>query len=220
MSNWMLNDYYHYREDSGIVYRYDFGTTIETILYNFNLVVGDSIIIDDLPGSGYAHVSHIDSTLVCGSYRRTIHFATPPDVWVEGIGSLYATFLPLEYYYYTDGWFYLLCVNDSACQLYQNPEYTECYIDTTYLVQKEESLQVPLVQICPNPVELMCRITISGTNEELSRMILYDIRGEMVRNEPVFGNSLFIERKDLPSGLYFVKLISEGRVLNEKVIFH
>jgi len=52
---------------------------------------------------GYAKVIHVDSTLIGGSYRRTIHFDEPPDTWIEGIGSTRDPFEPLICFYLTGG---------------------------------------------------------------------------------------------------------------------
>jgi hypothetical protein len=215
MTNWIPSGYKYYREDSNKVYQKDLWFD-DVILYDFNLHAGDSILINTF--YGYAHVSYVDSTMVCGSYRKTIHFVYPPDIWIEGIGSLYNTFEPLVYHFLLDGYTQLLCVYDSTCQLYQNPAYSSCYVDTTILSLEQTARIRHCILISPNPVETTCEISIIGLTERISEMQLFDSRGILLRKEPVFENSCRFNRKNIPSGIYFLRIIGNRTILNEKII--
>jgi len=199
------------------VYRYnDAYWDGDFLIYNFNLRVGDSVFID--PAEDYSHVVLTDSTQVCGSYRKTIHFAHPQDVWIEGIGSLLSTFNPIDYYFLTDNTFQLLCVNDSLCQQYQNPSNSGCYVDTTMLAQDEKALMKPAILVSPDPVSKTCNISLKDTAGNSCELLLFDPQGNMVRDETHNNTSFVFDRKDLPSGLYLVKVICKDNVFNKRII--
>lgn len=219
MTNWVLDDYfYYYREDSNRVYRYDWFTDNEIQIYNFDLEVGDSMLIDSF--YGYANVIKVDSTLISGDYRKTIHFDSPDDIWIAGLGSLYRTFEPLLYYFIGGNMFELLCVSDTTGQLYQNPNYDGCYVDTIIMGTREIGSEKPDIQIFPNPLNKTCNIKISVKVDPFDRLILFDNLGRIVRYEVIDSNPFVFERGDLPSGFYLMKFLSKSKVLNKNILIY
>jgi len=219
MTNWVMNDmYYYYREDSNTVYCYDWFVDNEIQIYNFDLQVGDSMFMNSL--NEYAHVITVDSTLIAGEFRKTIHFDSPDDIWIAGLGSLYRTFEPLIYYFVGGNSFELLCVTDSTGQLYQNPNYDGCYVDTLIMGIKEIGKDKPDVQIFPNPFNRTCNIKLSGTYGSAERIYIYDNLGRFVRSEPITSNPYIFERGDLPAGSYTLKLRNSNRVLIKNILIY
>ena len=207
LTNWVREDYF-YREDSNKIYELDwFGNEIQ--IYNFDLEVGDSMLID--PFYGYAYVIAVDSTLIAGDYRKTIHFDDPEDIWIAGLGSLHSTFDPLLSFFIAGNMFELLCVTDTGGQLYQNPSYDGCYIDTLLTGKDEINPMEPGVMIFPNPMEHSCNIRITGTNDSSGTIMLFDNLGRLVREEPFCTNSIIFEHRNLAPGCYFMQI--QGKVV-------
>jgi hypothetical protein len=216
MTNWVREDYY-YREDSNRVYRIDWLEN-EIQIYNFDLEVGDSIFMDSF--YEYAHVVAIDSTMIAGDYRKTIHFDTPDDIWIAGLGSLYRTFEPLIYYFMTNRLYELLCVSDSTGKLYQNPSYNGCYVDTLLTEKYEIITTKPEIVVFPNPFSNACSIKISVSKEIFDRLLLVDNLGRIVRDEVINTNSFIFERRDLAPGFYIMKFLGKNRTLNKNILIN
>jgi hypothetical protein len=121
---------------------------------------------------------------------------------------------------YTDSWVLLLCAADSTCQLYQNPSYSVCYLDTTILAQKEKKGIIPTVLVSPNPVDTHCNVIVSGTEQPTNTLRLFDCGSRLVRNEIHNENSFVFERNNLPSGLYYMQVICGEIILNKRIILN
>jgi len=76
------------------------------------------------------------------------------------------------------------------------------------------------VVIYPNPMDDQTVVSFAATDEtENSSVVLTDINGRTVRRyESLQGNRLVIERADLASGLYFIEIKMEDRVVRQKLI--
>jgi hypothetical protein len=216
MTNWIRENHF-FREDSNKVYR---GNEVyweeDILLYDFNLQVGDSLECE-CP-TGYTYVTAIDSTLICGAYRKTIHLTL--DKWIEGIGSVHSTFNPINYFGIIPNQFYLQCVTDTICQLYQNQSYSGCYVDTLILYQNEKSINYPALSASPNPVNTTSTITISNTTNHINTIQLFDCLGRSVRNETSYDNSFVLDRKDLLSGIYFLTVSFNNLILTKRIIIN
>ena len=216
MTNWDL-EYDYYREDSNKVYKVDWWEG-EIKIYDFNLEVGDSMFLNDV--DGYVHVSAVDSTLISGTYRKTIHFDEVDDIWVAGLGSLLSSFDPLTCCFFGGNMFELLCVSDSTGQIYQNPSYHGCYVDTLLTGTQESTTRDRSILIYPNPINTSCNIKISGIDELPVKLILIDNLGRIVRDEEVDQNSFIFHRNDLKPGFYLLKILYTDFILNKNLLIH
>lgn len=78
------------RQDSNIVYALTQHDTTETILYNFNWALGDSVIVYSLSQPVEGLVTLVDTILIGNINRKHIHISSnwmPIDM-IEGLGSL------------------------------------------------------------------------------------------------------------------------------------
>jgi hypothetical protein len=220
MLNWEQEDT-HYREDSNKVFALSLWGE-ESVLYDFNLNEGDSIIVSEW--INYAYVSHVDSLSICGSYRKAIYlncypWNEPIDIWIEGIGSLYSTFNPLNFFFLSDNTYELICASDSSCQLYQNPKYSSCFVsDTFYQASTSNITTCNLFNVYPNPFSESCLVTINEQQINEVTVLLFNSQGQVVSTEHAISTPFIFYRKDLPSGSYFMKLICKDQVLLKKVI--
>ena len=67
----------------------------------------------------------------------------------------------------------------------------------------------------PNPVSDIVMIE-SATS--VNRYEIYDVKGAVVRSEAVDSNSFEINVNNLPSGIYFIKIASEGMIQTKRFI--
>ena len=74
--------------------------------------------------------------------------------------------------------------------------------------------------MAPNPAGAL--VTISSADDKpMTAYELYDGTGRMVHNLTVLNNNNHvIHRKDLSSGLYYVKVYFDGGNLVQKLMFH
>jgi hypothetical protein len=223
LTTWTQQQYSYYREDSNKVY-VSYGMEPDQLLYDFNLKPGDSILIDQ--SYGYAHVSRTDSVLLCGSYHKTIYLSyySPEDTidtWIEGIGSIYSTFNPLNFHFLTDNTWQLLCVNDTICQLYQNPAFSGCFVSDTI---PQAGVETPFAdhsfEISPNPVHQSCLVTLKGNGDFHFTVLLLNSQGRIVFAKNLNTNPFIFSREYLPSGFYLMKIIWKDKILSKKVIFN
>lgn len=134
-NNKTLNGYV--REDSlvGLYFRNLDGK--ESLLYKYNLNLGDSVVIKNesitwLDSIRYL-VTGIDSILIDGKYKKKYTMAEKDfefmsETWVEGIGSSLGI-LGCGYLV-TGGATRLLCCYDNNVLIYKNPNYQDCYYST------------------------------------------------------------------------------------------
>jgi hypothetical protein len=77
----------------------------------------------------------------------------------------------------------------------------------------------PGINAFPNPAENIVNIDLSALKEKESKMELFDIGGNMVRSWVSRTNKTVIERNDLPSGMYFLKISNDEKNYGQKIIF-
>jgi hypothetical protein len=221
ISTWNIDEY-AFREESGKVFRTSFfSPDQEELVYDFTLAVGDSVYVDSIYYpyySYYAHVLSVDSILTGGSYRKQIHFEYPPEIWVEGIGSLSRPFMPFWYYFIYPDWYELLCVNDTTGNIYMNPAYDQCYIDTLMTTNPELSSTSSLIQVIHNPMHEYSIINVRSSAAQFTKYSFYNSNGLLVRNGIVNNRTFTLRRENLSSGVYFLKIIGEQDVLSKIII--
>lgn len=108
-------------------------------LYNFNLLVGDSIFYFDGIGteSDYIYVDYIDSLMINGDYKKQIHFeqsTLPPftldEIWIEDIGSIHGPLFPINPQLFSSEMpneEKLTCCYFEDYMIWDNPDYAHCY---------------------------------------------------------------------------------------------
>lgn len=74
--------------------------------------------------------------------------------------------------------------------------------------------------IYPNPANSMATIDLTSFAGHSVNIELYDVLGRKVKNNVNIRSGQFIINRDnLPRGIYFVNIISEGKVFSKKIIF-
>lgn len=195
---------------------------VDTLLYNFNLQVGDSLPYTYLYPENLCNavVDSIDSVDVGNTYRKRFHISTtdtPPgqETWlIEGIGCSRGLFG-----YYCPGWEHwqeLTCFiqNDTMIYPFDN---TDCDL-ITFISEPNKILKSIL--IFPNPVST--NLTIKCLyNAENTDIDIYDYLGrkQFQSSGGVQNSNLEINVMDWPEGVYIVKVMTAYQILKlEKII--
>ena len=183
----------------------------DTILYDFNIRVGDTLngrIYGYSLNSHKVIVTSIDSILIDNKYRKKYTLRIPSSgdfgVIIEGIGCR-CGFIP--YFIGLDKGGSLDChsVNDKAifggnngkCDLVSN---------------KEVIRNLTQVQIFPNPVVDKSFLKMPD-DLSIDRATVYDVLGRMVKSYDVTNSPPEILKKDYSKGVYFVHVFRREQLI-------
>lgn len=72
--------------------------------------------------------------------------------------------------------------------------------------------------IYPNPANTTINIDLSELKNSTSTINMYDITGKIVKTISTTEKTLSIDRGDLRSGIYFVQVIVDDKVLTKKIV--
>ncbi len=198
--------------------------TVEKVLFNYNLRVGDSVHnLNDSSWSKYVDsVYYIDSTPIGAYFYKTFFLkstyllgSTPRDMWfIEGLGAVGHILKPI----FADGFEYserLICFSHQ----YANPTYNVADFTTgstpsdtlrssvgcIALNISDLQLNPSVIKLSPNPA--YSDITISSP-ELINEIIITNITGQVVCRVSHKNISTSISVNNLPSGMYIVELRS------------
>ena len=198
------------RTDDNYRVRYiHFGETEALTLYDFSLLVGDSVLISEISNPYYAYVLDIDTISLGESNRKKLTMRGMygiEDIWIEGIGSLYGL-LSTEFRY---GEFYeyeLTCYKENGSILYtSDPICTRCDIVTSI----KSSYCPNHISIYPNPVVEKSMIEWPHSIYPI-RLNVYDLLGKVVYSKSIVGSdNCSINQLDLREGIVIIELIDEN----------
>ena len=208
------------REDSSarkvfFVYPFD---TLERVLFDFNLLVGDTFPSDSDFCADHPVVQIIDSILIGNNYRKRWIMAQGPQ-FIEGIGSTWGFLEPscgfLDFPSTT-----LLCFRQNGHTMYPDTTGICEIID----FQKDIPGKNFSVTLSPNPFHTSATLQIKGfeTDMDNCEIKIYNSMGALVRDEIITGSDYILNRKSFPDGIYFYQLatpknepIGSGRFIIE-----
>jgi len=217
------------REDTVQKKIYFHNGTNEIVLYDFSLDVGDTINYSTNLNYNldyYKVVDYIDSTLVSGQYRKTWYLTNSymgmPDIWIEGIGSVYR--------------YGLLYPNDPDIVMDASIPYFGCfshgtviYINgnncigtcpcTYWLVQVEEINEINEdITMFPNPAKN--RITVEFSNDigAYNSIEFLACNGKLIRKIEISSDRIEIDIKELNNGIYFIRLTGNRKTTLKRII--
>jgi hypothetical protein len=209
------------RENNKRIYYIDPFCSHEILLYDFNLGIGDSILIPcmlcDTSYPMYMKITSIDSILLNDmTYRKRINFDWGTKFsWIEGIGSQYGLLYPYYLCITCLCWEELVCYKqiDSYEQkesyLYLNESHVPCF--NYYASVNEFNSVSNYTQISPNPFTSSTQIYLNKTYHNIS-LDVYNIQGKlMLQKQYTDCNQIQLNRNGLGNGMYFLKLTMDDR---------
>jgi hypothetical protein len=205
------------RESNKIIYFYPDTASQEYLLYNFNLNLGDTFFHSfgwNWPNSDTVIVTDVGSVQTSIGDIRTLYFDNMA-MWVDGIGSLTDLYNPIEAGALS-GSFGLECMmGDSG---FHYPLWTTYCIFPSSVSEHKKSPQ-KFVSIRPNPFS--SQTTLQTDNLlNMATLTIDNYLGQTVKQiKNISGQSVTLHRNNLPSGLYFIRLTQNNKVIaTEKLI--
>lgn len=206
------NYYVYLREDVDDRKVYSLVNGVEVLLYDFNLFTGDTFGAFDVT-SNYIIINGENHKRIILSRYSEEHQLTFTQTWIEGVGSPAHPFRPaFNMYNGLSGSgghsINLVCSFQDGQHVYGN---SDCSLDM--LSTNENIISSTEVSFAPNPV--VNEVTI---NSELmfqnASFKLYNVQGQLVRDiNNLSGNKITINRENLSTGLYFVQLFENNKLI-------
>ncbi|MBE2188054.1 MAG: T9SS type A sorting domain-containing protein [Bacteroidetes bacterium] len=190
-------------------------TSIDTVLYDFNLSIGDTVPPSPLNDNGNIVniVTDIDSVYLGGVYRKRFQLdsCTFPQqlYYIEGIGSTFGllspTGCPFEEIYN------LLCYTENSLTVFPNNT-TTCSIVTSV----NETTQINnKFSIFPNPTTGTLFITTELQSYDIS---IFNSTGQLIQKRKIISNSILLDISDLPTGLFLIHFSENNKELYKQTI--
>lgn len=202
------------REDENQVYYSNFDSV--SLLYDFNLNIGDvfssTLYTFDGMWETEFELILIDSiTLLNGELRKRYTYTGlgVEEYWIEGIGSLCGPIHTGINASYFDIWWNLSCYHFEDEQIYQNPQESDCYVNTTKIDQINNKLDL---LISPNPFSEFTICSFKYEPSHKYHIHIVNKLGQVVcTKENITSGEIKIPRNQLESGLYFIHLFENNR---------
>jgi len=215
-----------------LVYFLKSGRISDTLLYDFNYSVGDTVHanykgVPDTTGTIGAQmlVVKIDSSLLGGIYRRR-YSILPADVnlrfrcnfydtlrLIEGIGSNQSLLGDYDICDPLQGESILHCFKVNGQIIYNIPQTNKCQLITTINKTKRD---LDIVIISPNPTKGI--VNIESVNE-IESVELYEFSGRLLSSHTSFNKTIILNLSNYQSGIYLVNLqLKNGEMFTKKVI--
>ena len=204
------------------IYFVSLGDTAQQLLYDFNLLVGDTI-------TGYlapctpevVTVINIDSIFIDGNYRKRWKTSTNPS-WndnyiIEGIGSQFGL-LDFICSGVESPATHLVCYKEQNNILYHPDTSFTCEVITSL---QEYHKNLSSIILFPNPATSELKIESGKLQIELVE--IYDVVGEKIKDltpnpSPAREGNASIDVSGLSAGIYFVRMRTENGIAAGKFI--
>ena len=173
----------------------------ERILYDFNLVVGDTF---EIWVNNELIVEKIDTTtLLNGEERTRWHVRCEDDVfigygteWVEGIGNINGLLAHEEMCFPDVDASRILCMYKNDTLIYDDPDVDGCW----RMLTSTSDPYGDHISLAPNPAQDY--LIISGIDDEKFKVEIINPLGNVIYR----GDESTIEISNVPAGFYFAKI--------------
>lgn len=184
--------------------------TADTILYDFNVQVGDTLNWFGMEGL-FVYVSAIDSVLVNGIHRKRFQLISEM-TWdfylIEGIGSTSGL---IPGYIEFEGGTFLHCFRLNGNIIWQNSQWnTGCYVSTNELKGNSK------ITINPNPTNDYLNLTFETI--EPREFLILNALGQIVFNEKSTDSEVILNVQTLPQGFYVLAIRTEKGTVTKRII--
>lgn len=213
--NWNLSKII--REDSTQkVYQLNASSNEESVIYDFGLSVGDTIVSNVSPEQN-SIVTTVDSIeLNDGTKRKrlTITSLYCPDwnieeFWIEGIGGENYAFYYVDVFCQTDTGLSLRCFSNNGNFLLGSADGTNCFVPTSI-----NELEQTAIKIFPNPTQDVLNLAYDETLKVVN-LKFFNYQGQFVKSLQVESDLSQISISNFPKGVYYLNI----ETANSKFIF-
>jgi hypothetical protein len=210
------NYYVYLREDVNEKSVYKLVNNQEVILYDFSLEQGDTFgeftaNVDFITINGQDH-----KRIVLSKYDENYHINLT-QTWIEGVGSNAHPFKPNFNMYNglsSSGGYsiHVVCSFQDGAHVYGNED---CL---TMLNTNEVATADLKIDFSPNPVVTAFQINATSTFQNAT-FKLYNLQGQLVKEiSNLSGNKITVSRENWVSGLYFVQLFENNKLIKTSKI--
>lgn len=210
------------REELNRVYYRQIGSE-EGLVYDFNLEIGDSVLIDNPRAAGalYLTLVEIDSVEITDGYRERWKLVSTnypnPEYWIRGVGSETGILNSSSGIFGgLCGLYTLLCEKENDELVYINHEHESCYLITTDV--KELELEVKLFDV--NFTNELITVKFNMLDNSRKTIVLSDITGNIISQTKTSEGESSFSLMNNPSGIYIVSVMVNGRVTSQKFVSH
>lgn len=216
---WNFYGAYIREENRRIYYRQMFGE--EGLIYDFNLEVGDSVLVDNPRAVGeiYLFLAEIDSIETEYGYQERWRLVSNeyPDneYWIRGIGSETGILnSSTGIFGGLCGLYTLLCEKENDQMVYLNPEYESCYLYTTGSMELQKPDNMFFIQANSN------RVSLTFNDQDLSNkiIVLSDIEASIIYKTQTKDVTSNISMLNNPAGIYIITVYKNGRSNSQKFV--
>ncbi|MCW3071834.1 MAG: hypothetical protein JWO44_1724 [Bacteroidetes bacterium] len=210
-----------FREDvaNKRIYFIEPGNTTDTLLYDFNLAVGDTLPDSYISDQSFYHniVSSIDSVLVGGVYRKRFNINDGPSTYVslvEGVGSTFGFLGALSPPFESQS--VLDCFKLADTLAYQPSGGLGCSSLALTVGRLNDLDQA--VYVYPNPGTGNFKLSMSFLREDM-RVEARDVFGKLILDTKIKNLSTEIDLGSQPAGVYFLKVSdAKGNSVTKKIV--
>lgn len=203
------------RQENERIYLYDSFDQIDTLLYDFNLQVGDFLPLTYNNASSDIQIDNITTIQVGTETRNVFHFnqGNGIDSLIEGIGhnkGLIGTMQPFEFFEYE-----LMCFSLDGTTYYPN---LGAACDLT--VSTNEIINSISTHLSPNPVVDFAQISFSNPIE-IKTIVAIDALGRehKLAFEKTANNEIKIDSYQLTEGIYLIRIQTvNNEILIERMV--
>jgi hypothetical protein len=179
----------------------------DTLLYDFNLNVGDTLPLTYFNNTTYI-VTSIDSVLVGTNYHKQFNMdnlSYPLYAIIEGVGSLFGLYNPFAEPFESSSQLSCFSNNDQYYPSNSNCTFALGIADTNY--------EILSTSIFPNPFTSQTTLQIDKSLAN-SSLTLYNSLGQQVKQvNNISGQTVTLHRDNLPSGLYYLQLTQDNKTI-------
>lgn len=204
------------RQDGKRIY-INFGSIPDTLLYDYDLQLGQKLPKSYVVTNQTSYVSNIDSILVNGNYRRifTLDSTVMGYGWIlEGAGHHYGLLTPIDH-----GWFDYTCAFScfgKSNQVYVDSAFSQFCILNLDVVEQVASVSLSISFTNNSSLQILALPFEHFTNGIFT---LYDINGAQIFNTKIISNQFQYQlEKPLQKGVYLARLELDGKIFSKKII--
>ncbi|MCD6201098.1 MAG: T9SS type A sorting domain-containing protein [Bacteroidales bacterium] len=235
MATWEVTGFARETREGKVYFRKKYSNdsiSNEGLTYDFSLLPGDTMYLYNPFLYNYRDtciLTRLDTVEMFDSVRKVFHMRSiscrpengicyGEEVWIEGIGSLTGLLLSgFGFNPWVGSIDFLLCVHYGDYLIYSNPDFDECYYNTTAVPQLAGDDFKMLLS--PNPVTDVSFLKLSGP-PGTCLLEIYTQAGRLLqkRKIPADGKSV-LRAADFNPGLYFFRVTKkDGGIFTGKFI--
>lgn len=206
--------YYYYgvyagafRQDNANKKIYLFENGTDTLAYDFNLNVGDTLHWTCLSTGYNNYIQSIDSVLIRSQYHKRFWLNDNYAALIEGIGSTLGAFARIAPAFESGEDLWCIRINNQTA--WTSSQVNKCSLTSI----TENSIVENQILISKNPFSTETTLS-SISNLKNVALTVYNSSGQQVKQmKNISGQTITLHRENLLIGLYFIRLTQDNKVI-------